>query len=393
MNQDQRLIQLCRDLIRLPSLSGQEEQVARHIRQTMEELGFDQVEIDRFGSVVGTIRGNAPVKTVLMDGHIDTVPVSDPAQWTHDPFGGEQAEGKIYGRGASDMKGSVAAMITAAAGYARDTGKNFAGTICVSCSVHEECFEGVACREVARNTRPDCVIIGEATSTTLKIGQRGRAEVVVETEGVTCHSSNPDKGVNAVYHMCALIDEIRRIEPNRHPMLGQGILELTDIVSSPYPGASVVPGLCRATFDRRTLVGETEESVLAQVEEAIRRTRERIPDLKARTYLAQGSAPCWTGETIAAKRFFPAWAMEEQDELVQKALAGLRQAGIQAPLSHFSFCTNGSSFCGELGIPTVGFGPSLESLAHVVDEYIEEEQLLRACRGFQGILSQLCPAR
>ena len=167
----------------------------------------------------------------------------------------------------------------------------------------------------------------------------------------------------------------------------------TDIVSSPYPGASVVPGLCRATFDRRTLVGETEESVLAQVEEAIRRTRERIPDLKARTYLAQGSAPCWTGETIAAKRFFPAWAMEEQDELVQKALAGLRQAGIQAPLSHFSFCTNGSSFCGELGIPTVGFGPSLESLAHVVDEYIEEEQLLRACRGFQGILSQLCPAR
>ena len=391
MNRDQRLSQFCQDLIRLPSLSGQEEQVARLIEKTMKAYGFDQVEIDRYGSVVGTIHGNRPGKTVVMDGHIDTVPISDPSQWSHDPFGGEQTEGRIYGRGASDMKGSVAAMVSAAANYAQDTEKAFAGTICVSCSVHEECFEGVACREVAKNTKPDFVIIGEATSTTLKIGQRGRAEVVVETEGVTCHSSNPEKGVNAVYHMCALIEEIRKIIPNCHPLLGQGILELTDIVSSPYPGASVVPGLCRATFDRRTLVGETEESVLGQVEEAIRRTKERIPDLKARVYLAQGSAPCWTGETIQAKRFFPAWALEPQDELVQKALAGLRQAGIDAPLSHFSFCTNGSSFCGELGIPAVGFGPSLESLAHVVDEYIEVEQLLRACRGFQGILSQLCP--
>ena len=120
------------------------------------------------------------------------------------------------------------------------------------------------------------------------------------------------------------------------------------------------------------------------------RVKERIPNLKARVYLAEGSEKCWTGDTIAAKRFFPAWALKEDDELVVKALAGLREAGIDAPLSHFSFCTNGSSFCGEAGIPTVGFGPSLESLAHVVDEYIEIDQLTRACRGFEGILRNLC---
>ena len=82
--------------------------------------------------------------------------------------------------------------------------------------------------------------------------------------------------------------------------------------------------------------------------------------------------------------------MEEDHPLVQKALAGLEEAGIHAPLSHFAFCTNGSAFCGEAGIPTVGFGPSLETLAHVVDEYIEIDQLTRACRGFAGILGQLC---
>lgn len=99
----------------------------------------------------------------------------------------------------------------------------------------------------------------------------------METEGVSCHSSNPDKGVNAVYHMMAVIEEIRRIIPNEHPILGKGILELTDIISSPYPGASVVPALCRATFDRRTLTGENEAVILGQVEEAIAAPGKRSP--------------------------------------------------------------------------------------------------------------------
>lgn len=80
-----------------------------------------------------------------------------------------------------------------------------------------------------------------ATTTTVKIGQRGRAEVVVETEGKSCHSSNPEKGVNAVYHMMAVIEAIRGIKVNEHPILGKGILELTDIISSPYPGSIRVP--------------------------------------------------------------------------------------------------------------------------------------------------------
>lgn len=84
-------------------------------------------------------------------------------------------------------------------------------------------------REVTKRVKPDFVIVGEATSTSIKIGQRGRAEVVVETEGVSCHSSNPEKGVNAVYGMMAVIEEIRKIVPNEHPLLGRGILELTDI--------------------------------------------------------------------------------------------------------------------------------------------------------------------
>ena len=389
MTREEQLITLCRDVIRIPSPSGREGEVARFLKGKMEDFGFDEAHIDRCGSVYGLIRGKRPGKTILMDGHIDHVEVIDEDRWRHAPWGAEIEDGRIYGRGTSDMKGSVAAMVFAAACFAQDTGRDFAGTVAVSCTVHEECFEGVSSREISRLVRPDYVIVGEATSSTVKIGQRGRAEVVVETEGVSCHSSNPEKGVNAVYHMNTLLEEIRKILPNEHPILGKGILELTDIISYPYPGSSVLPSLCRATFDRRTLVGEDEAVILGQFEEAIRRAREKLPELRARAYLAEGEEKCWTGETIRAKRYFPAWVVDENSDFVRKAVEGLREAGIDTAISHFSFCTNGSHFCGEAGIPTIGYGPSLESLAHVRDEYIEIDQLTRACRGFENILRKL----
>ena len=140
---------------------------------------------------------------------------------------------------------------------------------------------------------------------------------------------------------------------------------------------------------RYTPYSKVKAVILGQVNEAIARAQETHPGLKARCYLAEGEEKCWTGDTIRARRYFPAWVTEEDSELVQAALKGLKDAGIEAPLSHFSFCTNGSSFCGEAGIPTIGYGPSLESLAHVRDEYIEIDQLLKSCKGFESILTQL----
>ena len=106
---------------------------------------------------------------------------------------------------------------------------------------HEECFEGVAARSVSELVKPDYVVIGEASLCNLKIGQRGRAEIVVETFGVPAHSANPEKGINAVYAMCRVVEAIHGLHSPEDPTLGKGILELTDIKSEPYPGASVVP--------------------------------------------------------------------------------------------------------------------------------------------------------
>lgn len=386
---EQQVIELCQQLLRRQSYSGQEQEVVSCLKSFFAEMGFDNCIVDRYGNIIGQIKGNRPGKSILLDGHIDTVPVPDPAAWQHDPFGGALVDGKIYGRGASDMKGAVAAMACAAGFFAADSKRDFAGTVYVAGVVHEECFEGVAARRISKLTQPDYVVIGEASELNLKIGQRGRAEVVIETFGKPAHSANPQKGVNAVYQMARLIERLRALPASHHPILGPGILELTDIKSTPYPGASVVPSYCRATYDRRLLVGETQQEVLAPLQEVIAAMSAEDPSFQATASYASGRERCYTGEWIEEERFFPGWLFEKEAAFVQQALAGLQQVGLKPELTHYSFCTNGSHYAGEAGIRTIGFGPSRENLAHTIDEHIEVEQLLGAARGYYGIIQAL----
>lgn len=385
----EKLVDLCRGMVRIPSLSGDEKKVADFIEQNMLNLGFDSVERDRYGNVSGRISLGSGGKRILFEGHMDHVDVSDPSKWTHDPYGAEVVDGRIYGRGTTDMKGNLAAAIVAAATL-KAGGGDLAGEIIVSGSVFEEYFEGVAAQAIGERWKPDCVVIGEPSSLTLKRGQRGRGEIVAEAYGKPAHSSNPEVGLNAVKQLLPVLSRIERdFEPQVHPVLGKGILELTDIISSPYPGASVVPEKCRVTYDRRLLVGETEEGVLAPLKKIIEEERSANPALEARVFFAEAEETCYTGSKIEAKRFAPGWLFPEDHWFVSAAAEGLKNAGVEAPISHYAFCTNGSYYAGQAGIPTVGFGGSKESLAHVIDEYIEIGQLELACRGYMGIISSV----
>lgn len=387
--EQREVTELCRTLVRARSLSGGEENVAGIIRAYMEKNGFSDIHIDRYGSISGCIQGKQPGPKILYDGHIDTVPVPDPSVWTHDPFGAELIDGRIYGRGTSDMKGALAAMLVGAASFARSTGGDFSGSVHVAGVVHEECFEGIAAREISAHIQPDVVIIGEASELNLKIGQRGRAELVFETFGVPAHSANPHRGVNAVHAMLRLVAEVEKIQPQSHPVLGPSVAVLTDIISTPYPGASVVPSHCRVTYDRRLLMGENPEGVLKPYQEAIARLAAADPAFKGKVSYATGTEQCWTGNTITGERFFPGWLFDEQEDFVQRALQGLHAIGQHPSISHYSFCTNASHYAGEKGIKTLGYGPSLETLAHTIDEYIEESQLHTVTAGYAAISGAL----
>ena len=386
---EEQVISLCQKLIQQKSYSGEESGVVGVLSENMKQMGFDEVTVDKYGNIIGCIKGNRPGKKVLFDGHIDTVPVTEEAEWLYPPFAAEIHDGKIYGRGTSDMKGAVAAMTCAASNYAKDTGKDFAGEIYVAGVVHEECFEGVAAREISKNVRPDYVVIGEASQLNLKIGQRGRAEIVIETFGKPCHSANPEKGINAVYKMAKVIEAIRTLVPTYHPVLGDGILELTDIKSAPYPGASVVPEYCRATYDRRLLVGETKESVLEPINGLLEKLIAEDPELKVKASYAVGRERCHTGNEIEGERFFPGWLYDKDDDFVQAVYTKLTEKGFTPEITQYNFCTNGSHYAGEAKIKTFGLGPSRENLAHTLNEYVEIEQLTKVTECYYGVMEAL----
>jgi putative selenium metabolism hydrolase len=379
---EERLTNFATRLTREHSPSGEERSVAELVAAEMEQLGFG-IEIDGLGNVSGTIEAG-PGPCVVVDSHMDTVGVTDPDTWSHDP-GGELVDGRLYGRGAMDMKGPLAASVYGIAALADRLRR---GKVIVSATVAEELVEGPALVRVAERVVPDYAVICEATSLKLAHGQRGRAEVRVEVSGRPTHSSRPELGVNAAQAMVDVVRVLRDLRPPSHPVLGQGILVLTDIISRPYPGLSVVPDSCVATFDRRTLPGEVEEDILLPVRQIIERVLES-DEAEGRAVIATDDFNTYTGERVRAPNFAPAWYFEDHAEVVRRALAGLKRVGISPELTHYAFCTNGSGTAGRLGIPTVGFGPGDEELAHRVDEYIEVDQLTTAAHGYAAIAEQL----
>jgi len=377
MNQE-KVVQFAQALVQQPSLSGEEYAVAVRVADEMRALGFDSVKADENGSVIGIIEGAHPGKTILLDAHIDTVGIAPGVPWTQDPHGGRVVADALYGRGSADMKGALAAMVHAAAAVDR---AKIHGRIAVSASTLEEVLEGVTLRTIMDDVQPDFVVIGEATELNLNRGGRGRAEVHLATVGRPAHSSSPHLGRNAVLDMMKVIAAIETLELPTEPLMGPAIMALTDIISEPYPGYSVIPSLCRVTYDRRLLPGETPADVLAAITE-----HPTVQGLPLQARIAQGEHVAYTSATLRADKFFPAWIFPETHPLVIRALAGLHATGLQPVISAYRFCTNGAYSAGIAGVPTVGFGPAKESDAHVVDERLLLSDLFAAAQGYQGII-------
>ena len=374
----QALIEFTQKLVRQQSLSGEEGPVTQIVIDEMKSLGFDKVWVDENGSAIGIIEGTQTGKTILFDAHTDTVGIAPGSVWTKETFGGEIIDGYIYGRGAADMKGALAAMVHAAGSVDRN---KISGRVVVSASVLEEVYEGGALKTVMDAVNPDCVVIGESSNFNLAHGGRGRAEIHLETIGKPSHSSSPQLGVNAVHLMMKVIEEVEKIELGEHPLLGPAILALTDIISEPYPGYSVIPSRCKATYDRRLLPNETVDDVLDAIMS--------LPALKGINYnaiIAQGEHKAYTGTTLICTKFFPAWELAPEHPFIQSALKGLRETGLNPQLSAYRFCTNAAYSMGQAGVPTIGFGPGTEADAHVVDERLSLDALEKVAVGYEGII-------
>ena len=150
-----------------------------------------------------------------------------------------------------------------------------------------------------------------------------------------------------------------------------------------------MPDYCRATYDRRLLVGETKESVLAPIQELLDQMMKEDSGLKAKVSFVEMEEECYTGNKISSERFFPGWLYDENEPFVQDVYKEMKALGLNPTITNYNFCTNGSHYAGEAGIKTLGIGPSKENLAHTINEYIEIEQLVKVTESYYGVMKAL----
>jgi putative selenium metabolism hydrolase len=362
-----------RALIAIPSPSCSEEAVSERVVEEMEKLGYDDAFIDDMGNAIGRI-GDGATKLVL-DAHMDTVGVGDPGAWPHDPFEGKLEDGIVYGRGASDNKGAVAAQVHAGR-LMMERGLDGADvSVYVVGSVMEEDCDGLALGHALTETIPGvhAVCMGECTNLDVYRGHRGRMEMSATTKGVSAHASAPERGVNAIAAMAPLVEEITALNDRlaHDDFLGKGTVAVTKIECE-TASLNAIPDRCTIFLDRRLTVGETLESAVEEV-------RSLPSAAEATVAVLDYAEPSWTGLMLKTDKYYPTWQLDEDDALVRAGVeAGRRALGSTPGIGKWTFSTNGVWSAGRLGIPTIGFGPSEERWAHTVQDQCPVDHLVRS---------------
>ncbi|HEX9012505.1 MAG TPA: YgeY family selenium metabolism-linked hydrolase [Anaerolineaceae bacterium] len=376
------LVAFARDLVRIQSFSAQEEGAARFTASRMEALGFDEVKIDRFGNVLGRVSSGE--KTILFDSHTDTVTVEDGGLWRFPPCSGEIADGFLWGRGAVDMKSGLAASVYAAAA-AKSQGLLAGKTVYISGTVDEEYCDGVSLGLLlaGQGIRPDYAVICEPSANLIATGHKGKAQLIVRTQGVSAHGSAPEKGVNAVYEMAEIIQRVEQTDLDLRRKPGRSGTLVLSRISSTSVSLNAVPSACEIYLDRRMVVGETEQTVRAEME--------RITSgKKAAWETGTLHRKTWTGEEITYVPLHPAWEIGRDHELSKAFIAACTDVFGAAPteFEYWDFSTNAVALV-RMGVPTIGFGPGEHKLAHMRDERCPLEQILAASAVYTRAIGSL----
>jgi putative selenium metabolism hydrolase len=378
------ILRFFREIVAIPSMNSDIEAVGRRIGAEMTRLGYDEVYVDKYGSIVGRI-GSGP-KILLYDTHIDTVGIGDPAQWEWDPFIGKVEDGLLYARGALDEKNSTPGMVYGLA-FARDLGLLDGFTCYVLGNIEEWC-DGVGCAAFHdwEGVHPDFVVIGEPTNMKVYRGHKGRYELEVTCKGKSAHAASNYMGDNAIYKMLPVIEAISKLEETFTPdaFLGIGRITATTI-RSVSPSNNAVPDECTIFIDRRITFGETKELVRQQIEAIIPAATRKDFEIRGLTY----TEPSHTGAVYEYEQYFPSWAFPEDHPLVVAGRETMQALWPNTNDFHgqgkWDFSTNGNYWAGKLGIPCIGFGPGNEIYAHAVNEHVPLADVVEATK-FYGLL-------
>lgn len=366
------LINFTQDLVRIKSVTCDEEKIIKVIEKKMKEIGYDEIIVDSMGNVVGRIGDGK--NAVMFDSHIDTVDVKDEAEWDVPPFSGKIVDGNLWGRGSVDMKSGAAASIYAGA-VAKNAGLDPDTAVYVSCTVMEEDCDGENLKHLFKelDLKPGCVVVCEPSSNNIVLGHKGKAQISLKTQGVSAHGSAPEKGVNAIYEMAEII---QRVEKRNEALMKKGNPRGTLVmsnISSRSASLNAVPSACEAYLDRRMVPGETKDAIRSEMDGIIKGKR---ATWEVGTLIRQS----WTGMNIHYEPFHLAWKIDENHELTKKCIGAYRDVFGCDPdaFDFWDFSTNAVTPV-SMGIPTIGFGPGESKLAHMRNEHINIQQIIDAC--------------
>ncbi|MGI6208029.1 MAG: ArgE/DapE family deacylase [Anaerolineae bacterium] len=375
------LVSFARRLVQTPSLSGQEQEVAGLVEAEMRALGYDEVWRDDAGNVIGRFLGTGGGRTVMLNGHMDHVDAGPVDAWAHPPYSGEVADGRLYGRGAADMKGALASMVYSVALLGR-AGLRPAGDVLVTAVVQEETGGLGTQFLVESGLRADCAVVGEATSLELRRGHRGRLEVMATVNGRAVHASAPERGANPHYTLASFVQRVRALELPRHPDL-VGASVAPTLCQGDQTSSNVIPGRVVLRLDYRTLPGEKADEVASRFQALL---DESFTDgCSGKVEIEKRLMSTYTGWEKVVLNAFPAFILPADAPEVRTAVAALAELTGQEPkVGLWRFSTDGGHLV-EAGIPTIGYGPGEESQVHTVNESIAVEELVRGAAGYAAL--------
>jgi acetylornithine deacetylase len=370
-------IKLLRELVAIDSVNPSlvpgaagEAQIAQAVAAHLRRLGLDvetQAVAPGRSNVIGVLEGRAKGRSLMLCGHVDTVGVDGMTA----PFDPVERDGRLYGRGAQDMKGGVAAMIDAAR-LAADEGFA-AGRLIVAAVVDEE-YASLGADALVTRWRADGAVVTEPTDLQIAIGHKGFAWFEVETKGRAAHGSRPLEGRDAIMRMGRVLHALealdRRLQARTpHPLMGAASLHASLIEGGRE--FSSYPDRCTLKLERRTVAGETDAGVFQEIQGVLARLRDADPEFEA---------------SLTPVFARPAYEVPPGHDL-PRALLKARQGSQEstAPFVGMSFWTD-AAVLGGAGIPSVLFGPGGAGL-HSTEEYVEIQDVLR-CRDALAALAR-----
>lgn len=376
------LLAFYKEGIRTRSYSDEEGDYAALILAKMQALNFDEAYIDPAGNVVGKV-GHGPV-IIHFDGHMDTVQVNDASEWVSDPFGANEKDGAVYGRGSVDMKGGLSAAIYAAA-EAKKQGLLDGKTIYVTGSVCEEYCDGVCLEHFYKDSgvTPSYCIICEPSDNVITLGHTGKVQARIITKGLSAHGSAPEKGINAVYEMAEIISGVEKLNQKLRETPSGGTIVLSHI-SCETASLNAVPSECEIYLDRRLRLGETTAQVKAELDSLIAG--------KPYAHWEPGTLihTSWKGTELVYHPCHEPWKIAEDAPLTLACNTAFETVFGHAPERYdfWDFGTNGVVPV-SMGVPTIGFGPGEYKLAHMRDEHCLPEKVTDACAFYLTLIAQL----